>query len=325
MKNKFRFLVFLFCCLTVTSVWAQKLSIIRVDWKSANTTKMELFTMKNGYASFIASSEISNDGSFAFAFFPETEGFYFIGKNLRLRPDRYMFYLKPGDNLQFQIDAYDWSLVGENSPENQEIKKWYDFVRPVQNIAFYFVVPEYNLSFGEFFPKLETLISQSKTFPKAQTPNKKFNTEFEFCKKYSLLEMALLFIHTPRYQQPSVKDFTQYYRDISILEFTSSPYLLNYPGYLDLIKWGYRVSYMVDTSLTQEERTKRDHTIHKDHLRDLNLIANDEVKGEFILDNARYCQTHHEIMNFKTEYGKYLVTDSQKARFKNIVTKLEQR
>lgn len=323
MKNNLRFLVFLFCCLTVTSVWGQKISVIQVNWQSPKVTEMHLFEMKNASVSRISSSVIGEDGNFVFAFFPKKEGFYFLGENPGSRVNRYVFYLKPGDNLQLQIDDQEWKLVGKNSVENQEMEKWYNFLRPLEKKAVYYMVDENHVSFDEFFPQLEAAIPQIKVFPKAQTPNKKFNAEFEFYKKYDLLSVALIFVQTPRKKYPSPTDFTQYYKDISIADITNSSHLLDYPAGMNLIRWAYATAIKGNPSLTQEERLKKQRSMLEDILRNVNMITNDQVRGEFVLEMANRCETYNQIMKFKKEYEKHFVTDSQKARFAKLVANFD--
>ena len=53
------------------------------------------------------------------------------------------------------------------------------------------------------------------------------------------------------------------------------------------------------------------------------LIVNDTVKGEFILDGAKFIRTYPGIMEYKQKYAQYLITDSQKARFNEIIAKYD--
>ena len=298
---------------------ADALSTISVQWSEPQATEMGLYKIDNSALVPIATSQVIN-GKLAFAFHPDKEGYYAIAKHPRSAMYRYTFYLKPGDDLSFSIEGDDYTLTDldgiTNTPENRAIATWQDLVHPLEGKAIYFMGKE--STFRDFFPQLEQMLPQIKAFPKADTPNERFNTSFENYKLFNLTEITNMLLQTPRAEHPKAKDFIPYYRENHLPELTANTSILEYPGGLSVLEANYVNRLYTDTTLTEDAFVlKMRHS--SEALLEGNDIVNDTVRGEFMLYATQSIKTYPGIMDYKQKYGKLLVTEDQQRRFREIV------
>ncbi len=62
-----------------SSLFAQGASIINGEWDRQNPGEIKLFKINRGELNQIASTKVTEDKRFTFAFLPEKEGYYVIG------------------------------------------------------------------------------------------------------------------------------------------------------------------------------------------------------------------------------------------------------
>lgn len=321
MKNRTVKLVALFLCLFCGTLNAQQLSLVQGQWDGKAKEGIKLYDIKNGQLNEISSSKISANGLFAFAFYPQNEGYYAISLNENAATNRYIFYFKPGDNLNFKIQSNSWTLIGENSQENKEIEKWHNLIQPLEEKAIYFM--NTRSTYKDFFPQFESMLPSIKEYTKSETDNKEFNRSFEDYKKYNLYDIALTFIMTPRTEHPTSKDYISFYREMSITDLSKSITLLDYPKGLDLIFKASAIKVLSDNSLTKEQTTEKMRSRDDELLKQSGLISNEQIKGELALILAARCTTYPGMMDFKQKNESYFITESQKQRFRALFAKLD--
>jgi thiol-disulfide isomerase/thioredoxin len=317
---KKNFIIFLTALLSLP-VCAQKVSTIKGKWVNTQQRapqKMFVYRIEHSTNIEQASSTLDSEGNFVLSFYPKEEGFYTVGRQPRGELYRYIFYLKPGDNVNFEIENEDWTLVGENTQENKEIAKWQDFMAPLEFNAIYFMYSR--STFREFFPLLESMESKIKSYPKAKTNNKKFNEVFEDYKLCNTYDIAQMFLNTPRSEHPQPADFIDFYKKMNIPEFTKSTALLNYPNGVNLISYIDNIKLRMQPDYNPEKEMTR---LQDGESQVLEEIQNPELKGEYVLLLANHIKTYPGIMDYKQKYDSYLINDSQKARMRDIVAKLD--
>ena len=297
------------------------MSVISGRWAESPGVKLNLYEFANGALQEIASSSLDGKGRFGFAFYPPSEGFYVIGTHARSAVNRYVFYLKPGDDFRFEIEGTTYHLVGKNTPENVEMEKWHNLVQPLETKAVYFF-KNLHSTYKEFFPELESALPKIKAWPEAKTSNKHFNQAFEDFKRFNVPDIAIRYLNTPRSAHPSSKDFIDYYRRLSLPELSKTCAILTYPNGIDLLSDVYYALLRADTSIDSQTLSER-MTKSTDAMLTGNDLANDTVKGEFMLENTARIKTYEGIMDYKNKYEKYLVTDDQKRRFRQIIGKYD--
>lgn len=305
------------------AISAQSLSLVRGHWlePDPSDTQLSLYAVENGACRQLASSVLAADGRFGFAFYPEEEGYYVIGKNDRSRMNRYVFYFKPGDNLQFEIEGDTWRLTGDNTPENRAIEQWHDLVQPLEGKAVYFM--KKRSTFRDYFPLLEQTLPAVQAYPRAATPNAKFNASFEDYRKYNFADINLMLLSTPRTEHPKSTDFIPYYRSLRVKDFSASTSLLDYPGGIDMLERMAGMQWRTDSTLTQEQLTARMQG-KKDYLLGAESpIVNDTLRGEMMLNYAAWCKDYAAIDAFRSLYASCLATDDQQRRFNAMVGKLD--
>lgn len=323
MKIIARFLVMLCLLLGCAAAQAQEMSIISGEWvdPAKNQTRLGLYQIRDGRAQELALSNLTAEGRFAFAFYPEKEGYYVVAAKPESKMYRYIFYLKPGDDLQFSIQGDNWQLTGENTPENKELERWHSLIQPLEGKSIYFMKKQ--STFADYFPQLEQIIPQVEAFGAAKTPNQTFNKSFEDFKKYNFLETNLMLLRTPRRAHPTSKDFPKYYRNIDLGDLTSSLSLLDYPQATWLIESAYHCLAQADTLLTQEQSIEKQKKTKEVLLGDNSPIVNPVIKGEMVLNYATWIKQYPVMENFREQYGKALVTEDQIRRFNLIVSQLD--
>lgn len=305
------------------SLIAQELSVIAGQWVDApkQDKELNLYAIRNGACERLASSTLAPDGRFAFAFYPEKEGYYAVGTHPQSKVNRYVFYFKPGDDVQFRIEGDTWKLTGENTPENRELEKWHNLVQPLEGMAVYFMGK--NKTYVDYFPLLTQTLPQVNTYPKAQTPNAAFNESFEAFKQYNFLDINLNFLNTPRSAHPKATDYISYYRALDIPALTSSLRLLDYPDAMCLIESSAYTLLRGDTTLTEMQKSEKSRSMSDCLMGDDSPVKNDTLKGELTLYYAAWKKDYATIDLFREQYADRLVTDDQQRRFNAMVGKLD--
>jgi thiol-disulfide isomerase/thioredoxin len=187
--------------------------------------------------------------------------------------------------------------------------KWHDFVQPLEWKSFYF---EKGLStYVDFFPLLEEKLQALNNYPKSATGNKAFNRVFEEYKKFNFLDIAIHFLYTPRTAHPEGEDFPSFYRDIDLVSLTQSASVLNYsPSVID------NIEKIIFNNL-RLERKKIENPVDA-IMENISIVANDTLKGELVTKFAATKRTLVGLLDFKAQYGKYLVTENQKKKLREL-------
>lgn len=320
-KKTIACLFLLILCMCAGNAYSQNLSLIRGKWIEATKPAIKLYALtENSNLEEIGSSTINKDGTFAFAFYPSQEGFYALGIWPQSSVNRYVFYFKPGDELNFVIEGDDWKLVGANTPENKEVDRWHRLIQPLEAKSIYFMNTASN--FKDFFPQFEQLLPAIQKFTPSKTRNATFNRAFENYKKFNLIDIALTFLMTPRTMHPQKNDFIAYYRELSIPELTRSTAILSYPNGLTLIYKAYNL-WLINTCDNKEILKQKSDQIDSELLGSKVQISDDTVRGELVVALAERCSNYDSFMDFKNKYEQYLYNDSQKQRFKFLLSKLD--
>jgi thiol-disulfide isomerase/thioredoxin len=322
MKRTRIILAFLFLLLN-QKLMAQPVSIIKGQWIEAGkqNKSLNLYRIHDGQSTLEATSYLTSDGHFGFAFYPSEEGFYAVGINPERKMNRYIFYFKPGDNLQFVINGDDWHLTGDNTEENQEIEKWHNCVHPLEAKAVYF--PGKNSTYKDYFPLLEQKLPVVENYDKSKTDNKVFNESFEYFKKYNFLDINLAFLNTPRSAHPSNAELIDYYHKIDLTDLTSSDHILDYPNPCSLIESARYVLLRCDTTLDYKKISELTGNNKHFFLSDNSPIKNKKVKGEMLIHYASMAKDYITVDQLREKYAQNLATDNQQVRFNKIVGKLE--
>ncbi|MCH3995379.1 MAG: TlpA family protein disulfide reductase [Prevotella sp.] len=300
---------------------AQHLSVVQVISTELKNDTMHLCSVVNGKLEKISSS-YPVKGKYTFEFYPNKSAFYVFCQNTVSPIHRYVFYLKPGDNVQLQIERENWKLVGENTEENHLLESWHKLVWPLEKKSTYFMLGQ--STYKDFFPELDSLLPDIKAFQ----PTKKENIDIKFLKsfneyrKYNLADIALNFIYTPRIAFPSKGEDIPYYKNLHIKDYSQSSSILDYPGGLQLLERIYWNSLRMDSTLSHEKLSSKMSNGLNDLLNGKDSIQDLRVKGEMVLFYAQRCRTYPGIIDFKEKYGRYLFTDGQKKRMDKLVNKL---
>ncbi len=301
------------------SAQQKKTSIIKGKMGTIEKMVFNLYEIDNGEMKQLASSP-TNNGYFGFAFTPEKEGYYVIAQNDRARTYRYIFYLKPGDALSFEIEKDNFKLTGNNNTEeNKAIEAWHNFVYPAESKAIYHFYYKDN-TFKEFFPMFENMLTRAKALPKTQTGNPKFNASFEDFKKYNLTEIGIAYPRVFKHINPRKNDYSNFHKSINIADLTQKASILNYPNALEFIKEYYIAGIYTNPDISEDKLG--DYIINAEKtLIEKSLITNDTVRGEMVINGCKTIKTYLGIKLYEQTYRKYLATYEQKKRLDAIMAK----
>lgn len=306
---------------TMSMGYANQVSVISGTWNRKTAKPIMLFKVENGALKELASSQLTGGNRFAFAFTPEREGFYVIGQNGQSSVSNYTFYFKPGDMLNVTVDPKGYTLTGDNTPENKELAAWHDFVEPLEEKAVYFMTN--SSTYVDFFPLLEEKLEQLSNYNTGYAGNPGFSEAFKSLRKYDILLYALSFVQSPRSAHPQGEDFPDYYRLIDLSDVTSSTDLLKYPYGMRIIS----ACQLVLPTIKADDFTEEQKKAFTDRISSLSLIlpqiSNDTIKGETVLMAASSTlKTYEGFLDYEEKYGKYLITDNQKQRMKDVMLKV---
>ena len=318
MKSKAIIILILFY-LSVSFVNAQDgLATVTVKWERAirgAAAPLRLYKIVDGNLVEQASSTLNAGNMFYFICMPEPEGFYYIGFNPQ-PANRFTIYLKRDERVNLTVTSDSWNFTGNVSAENSELRKWYEFIQPIQQRAIYF--QRFNSTFQDFFPLLAQKAEDFKTFPPSQTRNRTFNRKFEDYKKIDFASTAVAYMFAPRGVHPGAEDFPDYFRNLETTDFTQSVApLMNYPGGLSLIDRIIFVKAMAAGTPTRDPAANILQNIDA-------LIANDTIKGELAVRFASQRQTYLGLLDYQDNYGKYLITERQKNIFTGMVSAMSE-
>jgi thiol-disulfide isomerase/thioredoxin len=308
---------FLLVSLSMGSALAQAPSVISGTWNKRTPRTVKLFKVENGALKEVASTTLSDDNKFFFAFSPEKAGFHVVGLNAG-KQHGYPFYFKPGDQLNVVMNEDNtYTLVGENTPENKEMARWHDFIFPLEDKAVYFAGK--NSTYVDFFPLLSEKLKGAAAWKQNYNANEAFNEAFKNFRTFDMEFDAFHFLCTPRSSHPKPADLPDYYRHVTLPEMTATENLLDYPYGMDLIS-----RYVMAQGAFLPESREKMLGGEKSFMPVMMLphIANEKIRGEQTLALAQGLKSYEALVEYEGKYGQYLVTPAQKERFKALIAQV---
>ncbi len=271
-------------------------------WERRGANEIALYAIASGRLEKMADSQLQDDKKFTFAFTPEKEGYYVIGTGMpSQRLGKYVFYFKPGDQLNLTVNDTSYTLTGKNTKENKAMAAWHDHILPLEKGLV--INPTY--TYVNFFPLLE---EKAKEYKAAKTGNKAFDRSFDQFRKFDLMHCALTFLMTPRSAQPEGADFPDYYRNIKVEELTANTGILTYP-----------YDFLVTASYV-ENRLKGQPM--KRPLELLEIVKNDTIKGELVLQALTVVKEYPVLEEITGKYGQYILTEDQQKRLQKATVRI---
>jgi thiol-disulfide isomerase/thioredoxin len=277
-------------------------TVVSGKWNRRGTNgELTLYRVLPGRVEKIDAVQLNEDRKFSFEFTSSEESFYIVGTGgASTKMQKYVFYLKPDDKLNFEVNETTYRLVGENTAENVALADWHKHILPIEREAIY---PQVRQTYMDFFPLIEEKSKSIGTSIAGNTPtgNPTFDNIFADFQKFDLIYYALNFLRMGRGINPENSDFPDFYRNLSIGELTATTSIMIYP--YDLLPGVAHTENRLYGGIDGR-----------------NLIAhvkNDTVKGQVFLDDLTRVKDV-VVMNEQIElYGAYILTNDQKERFEN--------
>lgn len=308
MKKTLLFSIFTACAVTAL---AKAPVSITGEWDRRNDGAVKVFRIDHGRLEEVCSYQLNGGKSFAFLFYPTYEGWYMLGTGTGLTlQDKYRFYFREGDGLNLRVNDSTYVLQGKNSKENIELAKWHDMVLPLERKSVYFM--KTRSVFNDFFPELEAMKPRLQQYKPGKTGNMQFDNMFRLSRFYDMAYYAAEFVSTPRTAHPSKEDYTEFYKNLRLSDFTKDAGLLQYPLGTRLLSNLTRIENSVKgaDNPSFDERMK--------------LPLNDTLLGEMVIQQASFLKTHLGFLDIQKKYGKYIITEDQKNRMAATGIKLAQ-
>lgn len=170
-------LFILLLSLLTSSLMAQNATIINGTADKKAYTKVFLYKVLNGRLVEIATATPDSSERFAFKFTPEYQGLYAVGGSdaLSLR-HVFKFYFKGNDELNIRLEKANYSLSGNNSPENIALTDWFKASYSLLDKSVYWTTIS---TYMDFFPEVEEMYTQLDAIKsRNKTGNAKFDAFF---------------------------------------------------------------------------------------------------------------------------------------------------
>jgi thiol-disulfide isomerase/thioredoxin len=314
MKNTIRIILALFV-LTGTGT-AQEPGVITGTWNRKTADHIFLFKVDNGTLSEMATSKLNDKKEFGFVINADSPGFYVVGLSPKSESFNFTFYIKPGDKLSVAIEGTSYSLTGDNnSPQNREMERWHNLVKDLERHAYYSTVATY----VDFFPMLEKTVEKVDSYIPEYPIDADFAERFRSFRKSDLMHIALKFLYMPHSAHPQEEDMADYYNSISLPEVSQDDSLLDYPYGLSSLHLVRLYTARQATNNISGTEKQDFFSVYASLDRDLPQIRHERIKAEAVLSAVSSIRTFDGLQDLETRYGKYLVTDGQKARFKQAL------
>lgn len=293
---------------------AEAVSLITGKWELPGKS-VHFYEVKDGQLEEKARYVLGEDKQFGFALYLESEGYYVVGtENPRLSNWKYMFYLKPGDNLQATFADNSYQLVGKNTAENKQMKEWMDIIQP---LALNALNRQKSLKddFASVFASLQQIVKTNKEKKFSKTGNKAFDASFPLFRTYDIATNALQYKFSAKTTHPSESDYPEFYKELTLKSLTQSDELMRYP-------FGNRLLNHLDTQATLA-KMKEDSNLKPLSPEMVNLhlaeVQNEVLKGEMLLLYVQAARSVDGVLFYKEKHENLLVTDSQMERFKQVL------
>lgn len=266
--------------------------------KASIKESIALMKIEDGEPKVIATTNLAEDGSFAFMFKPAYEGFYAIGSPDMMK-GQFPLYLKAGDKAEIAFDNVLGEFTGVNTPENTVLSNWANLTKSLKRKSVYFMGGG-NSTYVDFFPELTTVAGQTDDFRKTiKTKNVKFNNLMKELTFFDMDFYAINFLRTPRSKHPQKSDYPAYYN--SIVEKNKFP---NDDVLSTLYGARYLGMYAEFAAGSPSDLNQR-----------LSFLTTTRQKGEYIFySEARGMKSYDKYQNMVDQYGQYLQSPSQKKR-----------
>lgn len=296
--------------------FAQEPTLITGIWEGKNINKVFLFKVENGAIVEIASAMPDNRNAFGFVFNPDSPGFYVIGRSAQREAFNFTLYIKPGDRISLTVQGTSYSLTGNaNSPENKEMERWHNIVKGLEEHVYYSTMATY----VEFFPLLEDVVLQAENYKPEYPLSTDFAEKFHAYRVMDLMYIATKFLFTPRSAHPQGEDMADYYNSVSLASISKNDDILDYPYGSKLLRIIRMYTTMNASRDISEEAKKNFSSLYACLDRDLPQIRDERLKGETVLSAVPSIQTFEGLQDMENKYGKYLIGDDQKARFREAL------
>lgn len=297
----------LFICALLLAItgFAQQPAVINGTADPALYAKVILYKVVNGRPVEIASSVPDSQNRFAFKFTPEYEGFYTLGTaNIMAFVNAYTFYFKGGEDLNISLLQGDYQLVGKNSKENALLYDLYKQLKPLEDKSVY----HKGLStYVDFFPQVEEINTQLGALKKRKSGNSGFDQVFLKFADFTLANLAIGYLYTPRTAHPSREEWSSYYNNFDADRFLTDDLLL--------FPYGDRMlSSLVFMKMPPQQKASFEEMVA--------AIPSDLVKGQYILKRMESVRSYVEYAELSKSFDRYLTLDDQKQRSQAVSVKL---
>ena len=299
-------LFILLLSLLTSSLMAQNATIINGTADKKSYAKVFLYKVLNGRLVEIATATPDSSERFAFKFTPEYQGLYAVGGSdaLSLR-HVFKFYFKGNDELNIRLEKANYSLSGNNSPENIALTDWFKASYSLLDKSVYWTTIS---TYMDFFPEVEEMYTQLDAIKsRNKTGNAKFDAFFSKIVDFDFANLAIGYLYTPRSAHPSKEELSDYY-----IQFKSDPFLSE-----DLLKFPYGDRFM--TSLVYK---KIDMSSKPTFQQQVEVIPADILKGQYVLARLSGARSYSDYQDMYNQYKQYFILKDQQERAQAIAVKL---
>ncbi len=305
MKKKL--LILFIAQLFAGSIIAQSVVISGKILTEKRPADFSLVAITNGNAKVIATSVLSRDGLFAFAFTPDYEGFYTVGTGAKDSDLQFPVYIKGGEHINIVIKDKNIAYEGELTTENRILAQWVALSEVVRNKSHYWQ-SDFFSTYKDFFPDIEALVAKNMAFIAGiKTNNPKFDALMKDFVKFSTEYYAMNFLRVPRSEHPAKDQLTDFYKRIVTPNHFPDDNILQIPQSMRTM------SMYIDFAMDMQ----------RDIDKALNILSTDNQRAEYLAYSELLRINNYDLyLDFVEQYGKYFATPAQKKLLEETGAKL---
>lgn len=294
---------------------AQSMAVVSGQAKEATTDVIRLFQVTDGRRTEFASTRLDAGKQFAFALPSPAKGFYYLtfAKENSNGADFIRLYLKPGEQVQLDIDKKITATLVKGGAENRALFAWEKIALPLR--------PGYRFWGGDtatyrsFFPALEAALPQAAAFKKSiSTGDAAFDALLKMTVDADIEFASLSLLCTPRSAHPPQDmAYPAYYNSILKPGRYCSAAVLQLGNGVNLVDRYVSVLGMKQTAAQREEDRKLTQPQRLE--KQMQLICNDTLKGAFLASKFYYFKTFEQLQELALPNQKYLLLGSDRQAY----------
>lgn len=282
----------------------------------ADAREIHLCKVEHGSKTKVATSQISENGSFGFNQPIEEPGLYVVNvvwskAQITDRNDHDLtrLYLEGGTAVNVEIEKGSYKLLQTNCVKNKTLEEWSNVMDTLFAISH--GIGKNFTTYKDYFPLLPEYESKMKEFQKGlNSGDASFDELMKLMVETDLATSALRMLQSMRTIHPKKEEYPAYYKEMVEKLKPNSIRLLELPNGREYLR-AFSLHAVLNYSKTATQSNYFEES--------MNQIDNDLLKGYYALDNAAKHRAYDDkYLSFKSKVEPYLTNEYLREGFKTF-------